>query len=272
MDTVWLDAEGTLDRGWVQDIGADPERYHVVLADYGEMYANIADNALRADDCGLIVVDSLAALTPEAEMDQAAEDDFYALQARLIGRMVRKLKQQLIRQRKRGHPCALVLMNQMRSKIGVKFGSPETMSGGHALKHEFSILLRCIKKALTDSDKIFKEVKGDLAARHAFSIRKEKVFTLGGAGEFVRLRTDVPEVDGLKGQIYDFGTVMNYAKEYGIVTKNGNKGWKLFDTIKAKRLDQIKELWRRNKDEYYRAQMEIVRQAKIRLGGSYAET
>jgi recombination protein RecA len=266
MDSVWLDAEGTLDREWSTAIGADPDRYHIVLADYGEMYANIADNALRADDCGLVIVDSLAALTPEVEMDKAAEDDFYALQARLIGRMVRKLKQQLIRQRKRDHPCAIILVNQMRSKIGVKFGSPETMSGGHALKHEFSLLLRCVKKSLTDSDKIFKETKGDLAARHAFSIRKEKCLTLSGAGEFVRLRVDVPDVNGKKGGIYDYGTVLNYAKEYDIVRKNGSKGWKFFN-VKAKKLDQIKELWRINSDEYYRTQMEIVKRAKARLQG-----
>jgi recombination protein RecA len=270
MDSVWADAEGTLDREWVQCIGADPARYHVVLADYGEMYANIADNALRADDCGLLVVDSLAALTPEVEMDKAAEDDFYALQARLIGRMVRKLKQQLIRQRKRDHPCLILLVNQMRSKIGVKFGSPETMSGGHALKHEFSLLLRCVKKTLSTQDEIFKATKGDLAARHAFSIRKEKCLTLTGAGEFVRLKVDVPGIEGKKGQIYDHGTVLNYAKEYEIVKKNGSKGWKFFN-VKAKRLDQIKELWRKSPDQYYRTQMEIIKRAKDRLRGTDAE-
>jgi len=266
MDTVWLDAEGTLDRSWVADIGANPERYHVVLADYGQQYANIADSVLRADDCGLLVIDSLAAITPEEEMDKPAEDDFYALQARLIGRMVRKLKQQLIRQRKRGHPCAVIMVNQMRSKIGQKFGSPETMSGGHALKHEFSLLIRVIKKALTDQDKIFKETKGDLAARHAFAIKKEKCLTLAGTGEFVRLRTDVADVDCRKGQIYDFGTVLNYAREYGIVKKNGSQGWKVFN-VKAKRLDQIKSMWRKLPDEYHRAQAEIIRRAKMRLKG-----
>jgi recombination protein RecA len=270
MESVWADAEGTLDREWVQCIGADPSKYHVVLADYGEQYANIADSVLRADNCGLLVVDSLAALTPEVEMDKAAEDDFYALQARLIGRMVRKLKQQLIRQRKQGHPCLILLVNQMRSKIGVKFGSPETMSGGHALKHEFSLLLRCIKKTLSTQDEIFKATKGDLAARHAFSIRKEKCLTLTGAGEFVRLRVDVPEVDGKKGSIYDYGTVLNYAKEYGIVQKNGSKGWKFFN-VKAKRLDQIKELWQKSPDQYYRTQMEIIKRAKDRLRGTDAE-
>jgi len=270
MEAVWLDVEGTLDRTWAQCIGADPEKYRVVLADYGEQYANIADNVLRADDCGLVVVDSLAAITPEAEMEKAAEDDFYALQARLIGRMVRKLKQQLIRQRKRGHPCSVILMNQMRSKIGVQFGSPETMAGGHALKHEFSLLMRCVKTALKDNEKkLYAGKEKDKAVRHAFSIRKEKVLTLGGTGYYMRLREDMPEVGLKKGQVADYGTVMTYAKEYGVVAKTSSKQnpWKYKDSISSRTLEKITELWKLRPLEYLWTQMEIVRRAKARLGG-----
>jgi recombination protein RecA len=268
MQTVWEDVEGTMDRGWVEAIGAHPEKYHVALADYGEMYANIADNALKADDCGLLIVDSLASLTPEKEMTAAAEDDFYALQARLIGRMVRRLKQRLIIERKREHPCSLILLNQMRSKIGVTFGSPETMSGGHALKHEFSLLLRCVKKAMTDLDKkMFVDKDKEHAVRHAFAIKKEKILTLAGSGEFVRVKDDMPEEGLVKGQIYDMPKVLNYAKEYGLIQKTGDSKspWK-FLNIKAKRLEQIKELWLSDPGKYYfPTQSGIVNAAKERL-------
>ena len=268
MDAVYGDIEGTLDRTWLQKIGADPDRYKVVLADYGEQYANIFDSVLRADNCGLLVVDSLASLVPVAEMEAAAEDDFYALQARLIGRLVRKLKQRLIRERKRGHPCAIIFVNQLRMKIGMTFGNPETMPGGHGMKHEFSLLLRCVKKSLSDADSKYKDKKKDKAVRHAFSIRKEKVLTLAGTGEYLRIKQDIGDLDLTMGDIGDQGTVLNYAKEYGIVTKQtGKKPWR-FMGMNATRLDDIKRLWATKPEFYYAAQMEIVKAAKERLRGA----
>jgi recombination protein RecA len=267
---VWADVEGTLDRDWVNAIGGDPEKYSVILADYGEQYSNISDNVLKADNCGLLVVDSLAALVPAAEMEAAAEDDFYALQARMIGRMVRKLKQRLIRERKRGHPCCIIFTNQLRMKIGQKFGDPETMSGGHGMKHEFSLLLRCVKKALNETDKtkyVDKKRKKNQAIRHSFAIRKEKILTLSNVGEYIRVVENIPSLDLKKGMIDDMGTVMTYAKEYDIVRKgSGAKPWKYFD-YNARTLDDIKLMWKKKDLECLHTKMEIVKRAKERLAG-----
>ncbi len=270
LESVWADVEGTLDRDWVNAIGGDPEKYSVILADYGEQYSNISDNVLKADNCGLLVVDSLAALVPAAEMEAAAEDDFYALQARMIGRMVRKLKQRLIRERKRGHPCCIIFTNQLRMKIGQKFGDPETMSGGHGMKHEFSLLLRCVKKALNETDKtkyVDKKRKKNQAIRHSFAIRKEKILTLSNVGEYIRVVENIPSLDLKKGMIDDMGTVMTYAKEYDIVRKgSGAKPWKYFD-YNARTLDDIKLMWKKKDLECLHTKMEIVRRAKERLAG-----
>lgn len=268
MRSFWDDVEGTLDREWVNSVGVDPESYVVGLADYGEQYVNIADSALQADDCGLVVVDSLAALVPASEMEESAETNFVALQTRMITRMVRKLKQRLIRERKREHPCAVLFTNQMRKKIGVLFGSPETMSGGHALRHEFSLLLRLVKKALTEADK--KKYsdparKKELASRHSFAIRKEKVLTLGGVGEFVIAKEDMKDLGLRKGMVDDSNTVMTYAKRHGIVKKTGRDWW-YFDH-KAKRQDDVKTLWRRQPHQYSLAQGRIIELAKMELAG-----
>jgi recombination protein RecA len=269
LDGVWLDIEGTLDRTWVTNIGADPERYVCVIADYGEQYVNIGKNVLKADDCGILVVDSLAALVPESEYDAPAEQDFYALQARLIGKMIRKFKQQLMRERKREHPCIVIFINQMRTKIGVTFGSPETMPGGWGLRHENSLLLRCVKKVLDASaDRKYKGDKStdrDKAVRHAFSIKKEKVLTLAGSGEFVRIREEMPDLGLKPGMIGDHRTVLNYAKEFGVIEKvSGAKPWK-YGKLNARTLDQIVELWVKKPEYYYKAQMDIIRAAKNRL-------
>jgi recombination protein RecA len=267
MMAFWADVEGTLDQEWAEHVGCNPEDYFVALADYGEQYANMADSALQADDCGLLVVDSLAAMTPASEMDQPAEDDFIALQARMITRMVRKVKQRLIRERKRGHPCAVIFTNQMRRKI-VTFGDPETMPGGHGMMHEFSLLFRCVKKTMSKEDRK-KYTHGDrkklMATKHSVAIRKEKVLTLAGISEFVVAKEDIPDLGLTKGMIDDYNTVMTYARETGVVAKDGSR-WKHMG-FTAQRLDDIKMAWRRRPDHYLRTQIEVIKRVKDRLAG-----
>jgi recombination protein RecA len=266
LKTFWADVEGTVDQLWMQSIGASPESYYLSLADYGEMYVNLCESALRADDCGLVVLDSLAALAPSAEFDAPSEDQFMGVQARMIGRAVRELKQRLIRERKREHPCTVLFTNQLRTKLGVMFGDPSSMPGGHGMKHEFSLLLRMTKKALNDADKKkFRDSdrEKDSASRHAFSIKKEKVLTLAGSGEFVRLVEPVKELGLDKGRVDDYGTVMHYAKMHEIVKKDGPK-WRFLNRT-AKRLHDIEKYWKKYPDEYHAVQQAIIRKAKDNL-------
>lgn len=267
MRSAWVDVEGTFDRDWAAFIGADPDRYVLCLAEYAEQYSNIAQQVIRADDCGLVVVDSLAALSPSAEMESAAEDQFIGLQARVIGRMVRNLKQRLIRERRRGHPCTIIFINQMRIKIGQMFGDPETMSGGWGMKHEFSLLLRCVKKSLKkdgpDKKYVDEKRKKNMADRYSFAIRKSKVATLAGVGEYVRLTEDIPGLGLKKGQVDDFSTLLTYAKTYGIVHKDGSV-WRFFN-YKSPTLEQIKDAMIKNREVKMKTQSSVIEKAKAQL-------
>lgn len=269
MQAVWADAEGTLDRTWAKCIGANPEEYSVVLCDYGEQYVNVVDKVLRADDVGLIVFDSIGSMVPNAEMEAGAEDKFYAVQTQLVTRFVRQVKQRLIRERKNDHPCLVVFTNQLRMKIGQKFGNPETMTGGHAMKHEFSLVLRCTKKALgkTGSDLKFRDEarSKEMAQRHSFAIRKEKILTIAGVGEYVRLKEDIPELGLRKGMVDDYQTVMSYAREIGLVTKVGNK-WK-FGKQTSSKLENIKRYWMTHPNDYFVMKKAIIEITKSRVKG-----
>jgi len=259
--------EGTYDPLWFSNIGVDTESLVVVEADYGEQYSDIGESVLSADDCGLLVVDSLATLVPEAEFDASASDDFYAIQAKLIGRMVRRLKQRLIREKKRGHPCAVLFINQARTKIGaMKWENAEIMPGGHQMKHEFSLLVRFGKRALEASDKtkFIDETRGKLqtVTRHSMEITKNKVAIISRTGEFLR-STEFIEKYGLRpGQVDDTSVIINYAKAYDVLVKGASK-WEMFDA----KYTNLKEVIDFLKDPVNRASVcgEIIDRAKHRI-------
>lgn len=268
MKSSWIDIEGTFDRDWATKVGADPDSYILALAESGEQYINIATQVIKAEDCGLVVIDSLAALAPSSELEAAAEDQFIGLQARMITRMVRNLKQRLIRERKLGHPCAILFVNQMRTKIGQLYGDPETMPGGYGMKHEFSLLLRLVKKSLRKDgpDRKYFDAKRskNQAERFSFSVKKAKVQTLAGVGEFVRVVEKMPELDLSPGMVDDYATLLSYCKTYNIITKDPKGGWRYFN-FKANTLDQIREVWMRNPAQKVKAQKSVIEHAKIQF-------
>lgn len=268
MDTYWGDAEGTLDRKWAELVGMDPERYLLGLADYAEQHIDFLDSALTSDDCGVVVLDSLASLTPAAEMEAVSENQFIGLQARIITRAVRKLKQRLITERKREKPCLVVFTNQLRIKIGQVFGNPETMSGGQALKHEFSLLLKCNQKNLKKEgyDKRYissdRSDSKDKASRHTTSIAKSKIDHLAYVCEYLRVNTDMTDEGGLRaGDVDDYNTLVSYARKYHIISEESS-GYSLmgqnFKTLKA-----LKDFLIDSEPSYRIAiSQEIVRKAK----------
>lgn len=132
----WVDVEGTLDKGWARKLGVDLDRLAVVEPETGEHAVDLADAMLRANNVGIVVTDSIAMIVSMKELDESAEQDTMALQARLVGKYIRRTNNAVIKERARGHEPILLHINQFRMKVGLVFGDPRVLPGGKAL--EFS--------------------------------------------------------------------------------------------------------------------------------------
>jgi len=133
---AFIDAEHALDVNYAQKLGVKVEDLLISQPDYGEQALEIADTLLKAGAVSVIVVDSVAALTPKAELEGEMGDSHMALQARLMSQALRKLTGNITRS-----GTIIVFINQIRSKIGVMFGNPETTTGGNALKFYATVRL-----------------------------------------------------------------------------------------------------------------------------------
>ncbi len=133
---AFIDAEHALDVGYAKKLGVKTEELLVSQPDYGEQALEIADMLVRSNAIDVIVVDSVAALTPKAEIEGEMGDTHVGLQARLMSQALRKLTAAIARSR-----TMVIFINQIRMKIGVMFGSPETTTGGNALKFYSSVRL-----------------------------------------------------------------------------------------------------------------------------------
>ena len=133
---AFIDAEHTFDQFYAQKLGVDISNLLISQPDNGEQALEIADNLIRSGAIDLIVIDSVAALTPKAEIEGEMGDSQMGLQARLMSKALRKLTGSIS---KAG--CCCIFINQLRDKIGVMFGNPETTTGGNALKFYSSVRL-----------------------------------------------------------------------------------------------------------------------------------
>lgn len=264
MQGFWADVEGTFNSMWAEAIGNKPNDYFLAVAEDGNQYGDMVDYALRADNCGLVVLDSVGALTPTEEMEGSLEDNFVALQARLISRMVRKLRQRIVRERKKGHPCMAILINQIRTNIGVMFGNPESSPGGHQLKHENSLTLRVSKRSMSGEDK-YKDKERDivLAQRHHVTIEKFKIFRITGSSEFLRATEDIPAHDIKKGEIFDYITAFQAAIDNKLIEEQ-DKNVFIYKGQKGSRKDFV-SLWKQNSVLYSQVKKEIIELAKRSL-------
>src|SRR6202789_3604315 len=150
---AFIDAEHALDPGYARKLGVKTDELLVSQPDYGEQALEIADMLVRSGAVDIIVIDSVAALVPKAEIEGDMGDSHVGTQARLMSQALRKLTATVARSN-----CLLIFIKQIRMKIGVMFGSPETTTGGNALKFYASIRLDirrigAIKEAAAATDK-----------------------------------------------------------------------------------------------------------------------
>jgi recombination protein RecA len=264
MKTVWIDAEGRFNRFWAESIGCNPDDYYLLHPEDGNQAGDQAKQVLSSDDCGLVVIDSMAALVPSEMIGASFDDKFIANQAKLISAIVSRITNKLLTEENRDHPCLVLLINQMRANIGVFYGPNTIMAGGYALRYFNGLNINIAKKALQDKDKYYSKEKDlFLAQKHAFSVDKYSSLKLAESGEFIRITADIPELGYNRGDIVDHRIVFTKAVEHELIIKKGTTSSYTFED-KTKTQKEFIELWKQDKNVYLNVQVALLN--KIRNG------
>ena len=224
---AFIDAEHAFDKGYAENLGIDIENLLISQPDNGEQALEITEHLIRSGAIDIIVIDSVAALVPRAELEGEMGDSKMGLQARLMSQALRKLTGAIS---KTG--CTCIFINQLREKIGVMFGSPETTTGGNALKFYSSVRLdiRRIGQIKEGPDNI-------MGNRTKVKVVKNKV-----APPFKIVEFDIMYGQGISkvGEILDLGVELEIVKKAGSwFSYAGNKLGQGRDAVKEILLDNL---------------------------------
>jgi recombination protein RecA len=236
-----IDAEHTFDRSYAEKLGVDVENLLISQPDNGEQALEITDNLIRSGALDIVVIDSVAALTPKAEIEGEMGDSKMGLQARLMSQALRKLTANIS---KTNTSC--VFINQLREKIGIMFGNPETTTGGNALKFYASVRLDIRRTSQ------LKEGEEAIGNRTRVKIVKNKL-----APPFKKADFDILFGEGISqlGEIVDLGT------DFNIIKKSGS--WFSYGETKiGQGRDAVKQILRDNPELYDELKAKVMEALK----------
>ena len=225
---AFIDAEHAFDRFYAENLGVDIENLIISQPDHGEQALEIADNLIRSGAIDMVIIDSVAALTPKSEIEGEMGDSKMGLHARLMSQALRKLTASISKTN-----CTVIFINQLREKIGIMFGNPETTTGGNALKFYASIRLDIRRSTQIKS--------GDgvvMGNKTRVKIVKNKV-----APPFKLAEFDIMYGEGIS----KVGEVIDLAVESEIINKSGS--WFSYEGTKlGQGRDAVKTLLKDNPD------------------------
>jgi len=236
----FIDAEHALDPVYAKNIGVDIDNLYISQPDSGEQALEITETMVRSGAIDIVIIDSVAALVPKAEIDGDMGDSHIGLQARLMSQALRKLTPVVSK-----NNCVVIFINQLREKVGVMFGSPETTSGGRALKFYASVRLDVRK---IETLKMNGEVVGN---RTRVKVVKNKI-----APPFKEAEFDIMFGKGISQE----GDILDLASNVGIVQKSG--AWFTYNDGK---IGQGRE----NGKTYLKENPEIMREIEAKVKAYY---
>lgn len=239
---AFIDAEHAFDRFYAEKLGVDVDNLYIAQPDNGEQALDIAEQLINSSAIDVLVIDSVAALTPKAEIEGDMGDNRVGLQARLMSQALRKLTASISKTK-----TTCIFINQLREKIGVMFGNPETTTGGNALKFYASVRLDIRRvTSIKDGDEV-------IGNQVRVKVVKNKV-----APPFRKCEFEIYFGEGISR----IGEVMDLGVEFGIIQKSGS--WFSYGGNKlAQGREATKQLLKDNEELCLEIEQQITEKAKL---------
>jgi hypothetical protein len=233
---------------WGELLGLDVSDIYISEADIGEQFVDTVYEVLKAEDVGLVVLDSLSGVIPEAEITESATKYHVGKQAKLQSMLMRKIQSALISQKKAGNNAAALAISQVRANIGEMWGPDVVMAGGWVAKHSFHLTCK-LSQLKTKPEYVDKESEKTIFGRFKANLTtsgiKKKLFTFAGSSEFYVCLKDTVQYN--VGDVLDHKSLFKYMDSVGLIDRD--RWSSVFDEMKFSSKKDMMQYW--NEDEEY---------------------